>query len=93
MAVRASTLGGLALVACLSTVVVAPPASAAVSYTNCTALQKTYPHGVGRATATDRVTSGKPVTTWRKDTAAYNRAIRANKGLDRDKDFVACEKR
>ena len=87
------TLSGLAVAAFLGTMVVAPAAEAAVSYVNCTAVQKTYPHGVGRANARDRVTSGTPVTTWRKDTAAYDRAIRANAGLDRDKDAVACEKR
>ncbi len=92
MAVRATTLGGLALAACLSTVVLAPPAAAAVSYTNCTALQKSYPHGIGRVGAKDR-TTGAPVTTWRKDTAGYDRAMRANRGLDRDRDGIACEKR
>ena len=98
MAVR-RTLSGLAVAACLGTLLVAPAtataaaAAAAVSYDNCTAVQKTYPHGVGRDNARDRVTSGKPVTTWKKDTAAYDRAIRANAGLDRDKDAVACEKR
>ena len=94
MAVR-RTLSGLAVAACLGTLLVAPAAAAAaaVSYANCTAVQKTYPHGVGRANARDRVTSGQPVTTWKKDTAAYDRAIRANAGLDRDKDAVACEKR
>ena len=94
MAVR-RTLSGLAVAACLGTLLVAPATAtaAAVSYDNCTAVQKTYPHGVGRANARDRVTSGQPVTTWKKDTAAYDRAIRANAGLDRDKDAVACEKR
>jgi len=87
------TLAGLTVAACLGTLLVAPAAQAAVSYANCTAVQKTYPHGVGRANARDRVTSGRPVTTWRKDTAAYDRAIKANAGLDRDKDAVACEKR
>ncbi|MBC7375531.1 MAG: excalibur calcium-binding domain-containing protein [Frankiales bacterium] len=72
---------------------VAPAAEAAVSYRNCTELQKTYPHGVGQAGASDRTGSGKPVTTWKRDTAAYNKAVRANAGLDRDKDKVACEKR
>jgi hypothetical protein len=69
-------------------------ASVPAKYANCTNLHRTYPHGVGRATARDRVaTGGRPVTTWRRDTAAYNLAIRYNRGLDRDRDFVACEKR
>lgn len=90
---RVSTLAGLLVTAAAAGVLVAPAAEAAVSYRNCTELQKTYPHGVGRAGASDRVSSGTPVTTWRRDTAAYDRAIRANAGLDRDKDKVACEKR
>ena len=71
---------------------IATPALAAVSYKNCTELHRTYPHGVGRAGATDR-TSGRPVTTFRRDTKAYNLAISKNPGLDRDKDGIACEKR
>ena len=39
-------------------------------YKNCTALNKKFPHGLGRANATDRTTG---------------------KGLDRDKDGIACE--
>jgi hypothetical protein len=92
MAVRATTLGGLALVACLGTLVAAPPAAAAVSYKSCTELNKTYKHGIGRANARDR-TTGVPVTSFRKDTAGYDRAMRANRGLDRDRDGIACEKR
>ncbi len=92
MAARTTTVGGLALVALLSTLVTALPASAAVSYANCTSLQKSYPHGIGRVGARDR-TTGTPVTTWRKDTAGYDRAMRANRGLDRDRDAIACEKR
>lgn len=72
-------------------VALAPAAQAAPSYKNCTELQKTYPHGIGRADARDK-TSGRPVTTFRKDTAGYNKAMNANRGLDRDKDGIACEK-
>jgi hypothetical protein len=61
-------------------------------YKNCTALQQTFKHGVGRSTARDH-TSGKPVTTFTHNTAAYNKAVRANRGLDRDRDGIACEKR
>lgn len=72
--------------------VIATPAIAAPSYKNCTELQKTYPHGIGKANAKDK-TSGKPVTNFKKDTAGYNKAIRAKSDLDRDKDGIACEKR
>ena len=69
------------------------PADAAVpaQWQNCTTVNKRLPHGVGRATARDK-TSGTPVTNFRRDTALYNTAMRANAGLDRDKDGIACEK-
>ncbi len=68
--------------------------AAGPSYDNCTALQRTYPHGIGRADARDVVGgSGKPVTTWKRDTPGYRKAVAANSDLDRDRDGVACEKR
>ena len=88
---RSTSLAGLVLAGCLASAVAAPPALAA-SYKNCTELQKTYPHGVGKANARDK-TSGKPVTTFKKDTAEYNRATQANGRLDADKDGIACEKK
>ena len=51
-----------------------------------------FKHGVGRSSARDH-TSGKPVTTFTHNTTEYNKAVRANRGLDRDKDGIACEKR
>jgi Excalibur calcium-binding domain len=80
---------------CVATMVVAgismTPADAAASYTNCAALQKSYPHGVGKAHAHDQ-TTGTPVTNFTHSTKKYKKAMRANAGLDRDKDGVACEK-
>lgn len=70
----------------------AAPAAAKGMFDNCTALNKTYPHGVGRATARDR-TTGTPVTTWKRSTPIYNRAMSINSRLDGDKDGVACEKK
>jgi hypothetical protein len=58
---------------------------------NCTALNKKYPHGVGRANARDQ-TSGDPVTNFKRSTKLYKLAMSYNKGLDRDKDGIACEK-
>jgi Excalibur calcium-binding domain len=60
-------------------------------YKNCTALNKTYPHGLGKAGARDK-TSGVPVTTFKRSTRLYRLAMSYNKGLDRDKDGIACEK-
>lgn len=60
----------------------------AKTYQNCTALNKVYPHGVGKPGAVDK-TSGKKVTNFTRNTAVYN----ANTKSDRDKDKIACEKR
>ena len=64
--------------------------SAARVFTNCAALNKVYPHGVGRKGAKDHVSgSTRPVTNFSVNTAVYN----ANRKSDRDKDGIACEKR
>ena len=66
------------------------PTAAARVFQNCAALNRTYPHGVARTGARDRVSGApKPVTNFTVNTAVYN----ANKKSDRDKDGVACEKR
>jgi hypothetical protein len=57
---------------------------------NCTQVNKKYPHGVGKRGARDK-TSGEPVTTFKRSTALYRTAMKHNKGLDRDKDGIACE--
>jgi len=57
-------------------------------FKNCTALNKTYPHGVGKKGAKDK-TSGTRVTNFRVNTTVYNQ----NKKSDRDKDGIACEKK
>lgn len=64
----------------------APPA--AQSFSNCTDMHGTYPHGVGRSGAVDE-TSGTPVTTFTRSDAIYD----ANSGSDRDGDGIACEKK
>ena len=62
-------------------------ADAAKTYANCTALNRDYPHGVGRPGAHDS-TSGTPVTNFKRSRALY----RANSSSDRDGDGIACEK-
>lgn len=59
---------------------------------NCTALHKKYPHGVGRVNAKDK-TSGTPVKTFKKSNKLFATAMKYNKGLDRDKDKIACEQK
>jgi hypothetical protein len=58
---------------------------------NCTVVSKRYPHGVGQVGARDR-TSVEPVLTFRRSNLLYGTAMRYNRGLDRDKDGIACEK-
>ncbi len=58
---------------------------------NCTQVNKRYPHGVGKLGAHDK-TSGVPVTTFKRSTRLYRIAMSYNRGLDRDKDGIACEK-
>jgi hypothetical protein len=66
----------------------APTATAsAKTYQNCTALNRAYPHGVGRSGARDK-TSGAPVTNFKRSKALYM----ANRKSDRDGDGIACEK-
>ncbi len=65
----------------------ADAATHAKKFKNCTALNHTYAHGVGRSGAHDK-TSSRPVTNFKRSTALYN----ANKKSDRDKDGIACEK-
>jgi hypothetical protein len=69
------------------------PAARAVPapWKNCTQTNKRYPHGVGRVGARDH-TSGTPVTTFKRNNFLYKTAMRYNRGLDRDKDGIACEK-
>ena len=77
-----------------ATLVLTGPASAHTTglHDNCTNLNKTWPHGVGLAKAKDR-TSGTPVTTFYRNTAAYRAAEGHNGTLDADNDGIACEKR
>lgn len=85
---------GLLLAVAVSSAGLAAPAQAAAvppQWQNCTVVNKRFPHGLGKSTARDR-TSGRPVTNFRRDTRLYNVAMSYNKGLDRDKDGIACEK-
>jgi len=72
--------------------VLAATNGAASVWKNCTSVHTRYPHGVGKLRARDR-TSGTPVTTFKRSTQLYNVAMSYNRGLDRDKDGIACEKR
>lgn len=68
------------------------PMAVKYKFKNCTALNKVYRHGVGKANAKDK-TSGKRVTNFKRSTSLYKKVIGYRKGLDRDKDGIACEKR
>jgi hypothetical protein len=70
----------------------AAPRSVPAPWKNCKHVNARYPHGVGRMGAHDK-TSGTPVTNFKHSTFLYRTAMRYNRGLDRDKDGIACEKR
>lgn len=67
------------------------PAAMKYKFKNCTALNKVYPHGVGKKGARDH-TSGKRVTTFKVSTSLYKKVIGYRSSLDRDKDGIACER-
>jgi hypothetical protein len=59
---------------------------------NCTHVHTKYRHGVGKLHAHDHTASGtNPVTNFYRSTRLYNIAMSYNRGLDRDKDGIACE--
>ena len=68
---------------------VASAAPSPKKYVNCKALNKDYPHGVGRTAAARDKTSGVRVTNFKVYKAVYD----LNTARDRDKDKIACEKR
>jgi hypothetical protein len=60
---------------------------------NCTNFNKKYPHGVGRLLARDKVRPGaEPVKNFKRSNRIFTIAMSYNRGLDRDKDRIACEK-
>ena len=63
------------------------------NFDNCREMNKVYPNGVGKVGATDNTSTGRPVTTFIRNTALYNAIIRNNANLDRDDDGIACERR
>lgn len=79
----------LALLALSLAVGAAPAGAVPAPWKNCTQVNKRYPHGVGKQGAHD-TTSGVPVTNFRHSTRLYNIAMSYNRGLDRDKDGIAC---
>ena len=89
-------LMGLLTAVVAALIVLAAPASATrqvipIKWKNCTIVNKRFPHGVGKLRAHDK-TTGTPVTNFRRSTALYLTAMHYNRGLDRDKDGIACEK-
>jgi Excalibur calcium-binding domain len=86
LAAAASTASAAALPAQPALTNVQAPMSSL--FRNCTALNRVYPHGVGRYGARDHTKSGDPVTNFRRS----NRLYLQNRSLDRDRDGIACEK-
>lgn len=68
----------------------AAPSRVPAQWKNCTVVNRSYPHGIGRLSARDR-TSGTPVTAFLRSDRLYATATRYNRALDRDGDGIACE--
>jgi hypothetical protein len=79
------------VIVCASTPFVTAAGAVTAPWKNCTHVNKSYSHGVGKVGARDK-TSGTPVTNFKRSNFLYKTAMRYNKGLDRDKDGIACEK-
>lgn len=62
---------------------------AVTRYASCAAMNKVYPHGVGKSSAVVDRTSGVRVRTFYVSKALYD----LNPARDGDKDGIACEKR
>jgi len=82
------SLGLVAMVGAVSAEA-ASAAPKAKKYANCKALNKVYPHGVGKSAAARDKTKGVRVTNFKVSKAVY----KLNTTKDRDKDGIACEKR
>jgi hypothetical protein len=54
-------------------------------------VNKRSPHGVGKIGAHEQ-TNGEAVTNFTRSNYLYRLAMRYNRGLDRDRDGIACEK-
>jgi hypothetical protein len=90
---RRGVIAAIAVTLVLASPVAAGSQAMPALYKNCKALNAKYPHGLGKAGAKDKTKSGDPVTTFKRNTKLYNLAMSHNKGLDRDKDGIACEKK
>jgi hypothetical protein len=87
----ASAVLAAGVIVCAGTPFAAAASAVAAPWKNCTQVNKKYPHGVGKVGARDK-TSGAPVTSFKRSNVLYRTALRYNRGLDRDKDGIACEK-
>lgn len=98
----AAPLGAAPVLAATSTGAATAPSIVAVGgaakakkYKNCTALNKAYRGGVARDSkaVNTKTVRGKKVKAASKYRPKVSKALyTANKGLDRDKDGIACEK-
>ena len=78
----------------LITSLTAPATAATVKYKNCSKLNAVHASGVAKPGAQDtKKVKGKKVVVTTSGVPTYNASLyKKNKGLDRDKDGIACEK-
>lgn len=85
----AIALGAAPLMGSASASSLAPAATKPFRYSSCAKLHVRFPHGVGKPGAVDHSAASRRTTTFTRNKAWYT----ANKGLDRDHDGIACEKK
>ena len=89
---RASALLAVGAIVCgVAAAAAARPARIPVLWSSCKHVNVRWRHGVGKFGAHD-ITTGTPVTTFKRSNFLYRTAMRYNRGLDRDHDGIACEK-
>ena len=88
---RISALAAIVIVCAVPVLPASATSRIPYRWKNCSHVNQKYRHGVGKLHARDR-TSDVPVTNFFHSTRLYNKAMSFNRGLDRDKDGIACEK-
>lgn len=93
--VLAASAAGLVLVAGAGTAAVAAPVPAAAKYSSCKKLNAKYPGGVAKSSSVrnTKTVNGKLVPAVSQFRPKVSAALyKANRGLDRDRDGIACER-
>lgn len=93
--IQAALATGALAVSLALTPVAAGATSTPWLWRSCAHVHTKYAHGVGKRHAHDRTATSRmaPVTNFYRSTRLYNLAMSYNRGLDPDRDGIACERR